>query len=155
MHIIHTLRLFTPLVFVAHLRFFLGRKIVLDVEGGANVLRGLSLDHARHRGTGEIQEGLDVEVVGGEDQFKEEDLFDIDKIGVPLLDHVLHVLRLEGLFDFRHGLGEVVFAELEDLLEDLRLDVGEGELDVSGLLLVFVVCGGGRNNDTKSRKNNN
>jgi len=39
----------------------------------------------------------------------------------------------------------VVFAELEDLLEDLRLDVGEGELDVSGLLLVFVVCGGGRN----------
>lgn len=34
----------------------------------------------------DVQEGLDVEVVGGEDDFKEHLLVDLDKLGVPVRD---------------------------------------------------------------------
>ena len=118
------LGLFTPLVFFAHLRFFLGRKVILDVKRGPNVFGCFTLDHGGDRGAGQIQQRLDIQVIRRQDEFKQQYLFDIDKICVPFLDDFRHVLRLERLFNLRHGLGQVVLAKFQNFLENLRLDVG-------------------------------
>lgn len=99
----------------------------------------LALDHAGHGGTGQIQEWLNVHVVGRQDEFKQEDLFEVDKVRVPFLDDVGHVLALERLFNFRHGFLQVMFAKFNHLLEDFRLDVGQR--DFRHLLLFLVVIG--------------
>lgn len=52
-----------PLVLPANLLLFLGREIVGDVEGLANLLGRLALDHVGHGLAANIQESLDVEVV--------------------------------------------------------------------------------------------
>ena len=40
-------------------------EVVLDVESLANFLRGLALHHGGDLGTGQVQEGLGVQIVGG------------------------------------------------------------------------------------------
>ena len=121
------LGLLAPFVLLADLGLLLGTKVIGNVEGAADLLGGLSLDHGGDGGAGQIQEGLDVHVVGGKDELEEQDLLDVDKVGVPLLDDLGHYGRLEGLLDLGHGLGLVMLAEVDDLLEDGCLDVGEGD----------------------------
>ena len=57
--------LFGPLVLATNLVFLLGSEVVLDVEGLANLLRRLALDHVGDGLAADIEELLDVEVVGG------------------------------------------------------------------------------------------
>jgi hypothetical protein len=130
--------LLAPFVLLSDLRLLFWRKVVADVKGGSDFLRRLSLDHAGDGRTGQIQQGLDVHVIGRQDEFKENDLFDIAKVGIPLLDHVGHVLALQGLFDFRHGIFLVVLTKFNHLLKDRGLDVGQG--DFVGVF-VSVLCG--------------
>merc|ERR1719253_1663580 len=96
-----------------------------DIECLANFLRGLSLDHARHGSTRQIQQRLDIHVVGCQNEFEQEDLLNIDKIGVPLLDDLGHHSGFEGLLNFRHGFRSVVLAEFDDLSQDGSFDVGK------------------------------
>lgn len=103
----------------------------------ANIVTyGLPLDHASDRSAGQIQQGLDIHVIGREDQFKEQDLLEIDKIGIPLLHNIGHDLTLERFLNFRHGFLVVVLAELDDLAQDLRLDVGQRKLG-DGVLAIL------------------
>ena len=60
-----------PLVLAPNLLLFLGGEVVLDVEGLADLLGGLALDHVRHGHAGEVEQGLDVEVVGSLKEGKE------------------------------------------------------------------------------------
>ena len=99
----------------------------------------LALDHTRDSGARQVEEGFDVHVVRGQDQFEQEDLFEVDKVCVPLLDDVGHVLTLEWLLDLRHGFLQVMFTELDDLLEDFRLDVGEGNFRHLLFLVVVII----------------
>lgn len=57
--------LFGPFVLTTDLIFLLGSKVVLNVEGLADLFRGLALDHVCDGLAANIEEGLDVEVVGG------------------------------------------------------------------------------------------
>lgn len=54
-----------PLVLTADLVLLLGCEVVLDVEGLADLIRRLALDHVGDRLATNVEEGLDVEVVGG------------------------------------------------------------------------------------------
>lgn len=53
-----------PLVLAADLLLLLGGEVVGDVERLADLLGGLALDHVGHRLAADVEEGLDVEVVG-------------------------------------------------------------------------------------------
>mmetsp|Transcript_17720 Transcript_17720/g.54068 ORF Transcript_17720/g.54068 Transcript_17720/m.54068 type:complete len:235 (+) Transcript_17720:410-1114(+) len=125
---------FAPLVFLADLGFFLGGEVVDDVEGFADFLGGLALDHGGDGGAGEVEERLDVHVVRREDQLEEEFLVDVDVLGVPLLDDLVHVGGLEGFLDVGHGVFGIAAAELDDFREDVGLDVRQ-----RNFLRLFVV----------------
>ena len=60
-----------PLVLAPHLLLFLGGEVVFDVESLTDLLGGLALDHVRHGHAGEVEQGLDVEVVGSLKEGKE------------------------------------------------------------------------------------
>lgn len=53
-----------PLVFTTNLILFFGREVVLDVEGFADLFGRLALDHVGDSLAADIEESLDVEVVG-------------------------------------------------------------------------------------------
>jgi len=53
-----------PLVLAADLLLLLGGEVVLDVEGLADLVGGLALDHVGDRLAADVEEGLDIEVVG-------------------------------------------------------------------------------------------
>ena len=57
--------LFSPLVLATDLFFLLGGEVVLDVEGLADLLRRLALDHVGDSLATSVEKSLDVEVVGG------------------------------------------------------------------------------------------
>lgn len=133
-----SLGLLTPLIFLPHLRLLLGTKIIRNVERLTNFLRSLPLDHARDGRTRQIQQRLDIHVVGRQNKFEQKDLLDIDKFGVPLLDDFCHLSGFERLFDFRHGFRSVVLAEFNDLSEDSSFDVREG--DFCDVVVLGILC---------------
>lgn len=53
-----------PLVLASDLLLLLGGEVVLDVESLADLLGGLSLDHVGYGLAADVEQGLDVEVVG-------------------------------------------------------------------------------------------
>lgn len=54
-----------PLVLATDLVLFLGGKVVLNIEGFADFLGGFALDHVGDGLAANVQEGLNIEVVGG------------------------------------------------------------------------------------------
>ena len=58
------LSVLSPLVLAADLLLLLGRKVVCDVEGLANLLGGLALDHVGHGLAADVEEGLDIQEIG-------------------------------------------------------------------------------------------
>ena len=64
----------------------LGGEVVHDVEELADLLRCLALDHVGDGLAANIKEGLDVEVVGGQDNLKQHFLIDTNELLVPLAD---------------------------------------------------------------------
>jgi len=59
------LTILSPLVLSANLLLLLGGEVVGDVECLADLLRRLSLDHVGDCLATNVEEGLDIEVVGG------------------------------------------------------------------------------------------
>jgi hypothetical protein len=133
-----SLGLLTPPVLIPYLRLFLGRKVVGNVKSRPNIIRRLSLDHTGDSRTGQIQKRLDIHIVGSQNEFKQQNLLQLDKVSIPLLDHVRHDLTLEGFLNLSHGLLQMMLAKLNDLVKDLRLDVGKRNLNRA--LVVVVVC---------------
>ena len=62
---VRRLTVLSPLVLATDLVLLLGSEVILNVEGLADLLRRLALDHVRDGLAADIKEGLDVEVVGG------------------------------------------------------------------------------------------
>ena len=54
-----------PLVLTTDLIFFFRGEVILDVESLPNLLRRLAFDHIGYSLAPNVEEGLDVEVVGG------------------------------------------------------------------------------------------
>ena len=60
----YLLAVLSPLVLSSNLLLFLGGKVVCDVEGFANLLRRLALDHVGDGLAAHVEERLDIEIVG-------------------------------------------------------------------------------------------
>ncbi len=73
------LLLLAPLVLLPDLLLLRGSEVVLDVEGLPDLLRRLALDHVGHRLAGDVEEALDVKVVGGQDQLEQGALVDLEE----------------------------------------------------------------------------
>ena len=122
------LAVLSPLVLAADLLLLLRREIVLDVEGLANLLRRLALDHVGHRLAADIKQSLDVHVVCREDDLEQHLLVDLHKLLVPVLD-VCGLLAGVGVIVLgRRGVVLVVAAPLEDLAENRLGDLRGGGL---------------------------
>merc|ERR1719263_1295996 len=113
-----------PLVLLTYLRFLLWREIIHDVELLPDLFRGLPLNHGRNLRASQIEEGLDVQVVGCEDELEQDLLLDVDVLDVPLPHAAFReVRRLERLLDLRRWLVLMELGVVEDLPKDCRLDV--------------------------------
>lgn len=58
------LSVFSPLVLAANLLFLLRSEVVGDIKGFADLLGRLALDHVGYSLAADIQQRLDVEIVG-------------------------------------------------------------------------------------------
>ncbi len=88
------LSLLAPLVLLAHLLFLLGSEVILDVEGLANLLRSLALDHVGNGLASDVKQGLDVEVVGSQNELEQSGLVNLHELLVPGDDVVSALLIL-------------------------------------------------------------
>jgi len=122
--IFSVLLLFAPFVLLADL-FFLGRsEIVLDVEGFSDFVRGLAFDHVRHGFAGDIEESLDVEVIGGEDEFEQSALIHFEELDVPRRDVIGPLLPVVVVLG-RRRVVLVIRAPLDHFLKNGGVDVGK------------------------------
>lgn len=112
------LTVLSPLVLAADLVLLFWGEVVLDVEGLADLLWRLALDHVCDGLAADIEEGLNVHVVRGEDDLEEHLLVDLHKLLVPVLD-VGRLLSGVGVVVLGwRGVVLVVGAPLEHLAED-------------------------------------
>ena len=119
---------FSPSVFLLDLSFFFWSEVVLDVEIFADLNNGLILDLRCDLGAGELEEWLNIEVVGCHDKLEELFLLEVNVIGVPLVHDLCHIAVGEGLIDFGWLMVEESLAENNDLLQDLLLHLWEWDL---------------------------
>jgi hypothetical protein len=70
----------------------------------------------------------------GKNELKQQHLIETDKVGIPLLHNIGHVLRLERFFNLRHGFRQVMFAKFNHLDEHGTLDIRQWNFN---LLLAF------------------
>ena len=108
-----------PLVLAADLVLLLRSEVVLDVESLTDLLRGLSLDHVGNSLAADVEEGLDIHVVGGEDDLEEHLLVDLHELLVPLFDVGGLLARVGVVILGGRRVVLVLGAPLEDLLEDV------------------------------------
>ena len=112
-----------PLVLTANLLLLFGGEVVLDVEGLADLLGGLALDHVCDSFAADVKKSLDVHVVCGEDDLKEHLLVDLHELLVPLFD-VGGLLASVGVLVLLWGrVLLVVVAPLENLAQDSFRDL--------------------------------
>ena len=124
----------SPLVLPTDLLLLLRGEVVGDVEGLADLLGRLALDHVGNGLAADIQEGLDVHVVGSKNDLEQHLLVDLHVLLVPFIDlsGLLAGLRVVILSGRR--VVPVVLAPLDDLLEHRLADVGKRHrLGESGL----------------------
>lgn len=119
------LAVLSPLVLTADLVLLLRSEVVLNVEGFADLLGGLALDHVGDRLAANVEERLDVHVVGGEDDLEEHLLVDLHELLVPLFDVGGLLARVGVVVLGRGGVVLVLGAPLEDLLENVLGDLEE------------------------------
>jgi hypothetical protein len=120
------LAVLSPLVLAADLVLLLGGEVVLDVEGLANLLGRLALDHVGDSLAADVEEGLDVHVVCCENDLEQHLLVDLHELLIPLLN-VGGLLAGVGIVVLgRRGVVLVLRAPLENLLEDVLRDLRWG-----------------------------
>lgn len=112
------LTILSPLVLAADLILFFGREVILDVECLPDLLWRLALDHVRDRLAADIQQSLDVHVVGREDDLEEHLLVDLHELLVPVFDISSLFTRVCVIVLGGGRVVLVVGAPLEDLPKD-------------------------------------
>lgn len=139
--------LFSPFVLTTDLVFLLGSKVVLDVEGLADLLGGLALDHVCDGLAADVEKGLDIEVVGGlyqlvrssinktwqifdwqtyQNNLKQHLLVNLHELLVPLVN-LCGAAAVVVVLASALGIVLVVSAPFNDLLQDGFVDVGNGD----------------------------
>ena len=82
------LLLFAPFVLLANLLFFSRGKIILDVECLTNFLRSFAFDHVGNSLASNIQQALNVQIIGSQNELKKGSLINFEEIRVPRTDIV-------------------------------------------------------------------
>lgn len=123
-----------PLVLATDLLLLLWSEVVRNVEGLTDLLWRLALDHVGDGLAADVEERLDIKVVGGEDDFEEHLLVDLHKLLVPLLNvsGLLAGVRIVVSAGWRVTL--VVLAPLKDLGQDGLVDL-EIRVSICGMML--------------------
>merc|ERR1719507_1305938 len=135
-------------VLLPDLRLLLRCKVVHDVELLADLLRVLPLDHGRHLRAGEVQETLDVQIVSRQDNLKEHLLLDVDVLGIPLRHSALDEVRaLKRLLNLLRRIVLVVLAIVDDLAQNRRLHIRQGDLLVGATVVHHVLNESGHASD--------
>jgi len=112
-----------PLVLAADLVLLLGSEVVLNVERLADLLGGLALDHVGDSLAADVEESLDIHVVGGEDDLEEHLLVDLHELLVPLFNVGGLLARVGVVVLGGRRVVLVLGAPLEDLLENVLGDL--------------------------------
>jgi len=122
-----------PFILAADLVLFLRCEVVLDVEGLADFLGRLALDHVGDGLATDVKESLDVEVVGSQDDLEEHLLVHLHVLLVPLLNVGRLLARVGIVIGGRHGVVLVMLAPFHNLLEDSLVDVRDWDRFGGGL----------------------
>jgi len=114
-----------PFILLLDLGLLLRGEIIDDVEKFADFLGLFPLDHVSNALAPNIQERLDIEVVGSQDNLKEHLLIHADELVVPFTD--LGSSFASVVWVFTRGLGVllVVLAPLDDFLENAGGHIGQ------------------------------
>jgi hypothetical protein len=115
--------LFSPLILATNLVLLLRCKIIGDVEGLADLFRRLALDHVGNGLATNVKQSLDIEIVGGKDDFKKHFLIDLHEFLVPLINICSFLTGVRVIFVCLRRVSAVMFTPLEDLLEDGLVDL--------------------------------
>lgn len=132
--------LLSPLILTTDLILLLRCKVVLNVERLANLLGWLTLDHVGNSLAANIEQGLDVKVVGGlvsvsegiltnsifptyQNNLKKHFLVNLHELLIPLLDICWLLASVGILVGGGGGIVLVVFTPLKDLAEDSVVDL--------------------------------
>jgi len=131
------LTVLSPLVLAANLLLLLGGEVVSNVECLSDLLWGFALDHVCDSLTANVKQRLDVEVVGGEDDFEKHFLVNLHELLVPLLDISCLLARVGVIVGGRGGIALVMFTPFNNLSEDGLIDVGDR--DICGQVLAEIL----------------
>jgi len=133
-HVQH-LAVLSPLVLATDLLFLLGGEVIGDIEGLSDFLGGLALDHICDGLAANVEKRLDIKVVGGEDDLEEHLLINLHELLVPLLNVGCLLTGVGIIILGGGGVIAVMLAPLDNLLEDLLIDIGDGDsLSTNGLI---------------------
>jgi hypothetical protein len=98
-----------PGIFPINLRPLLVGHFRLNVEYGPQFLRALALDHDGHGEAGQVEQRLDVHVIGRGDQIKQQLPVNFDKRGIPRLDQFREFVGGQGgLVNRKRKTGELL-----------------------------------------------
>jgi hypothetical protein len=112
-----------PLVLAADLVLLLRCEVVLDVECLADLVGGLALDHIGNGLAADVEQSLDIEVVGGKDDLEEHLLVYLHKLLVPLVNVGRLLARVGVVILGSRRVLAVLLAPLEHLLHDGFVDL--------------------------------
>ena len=107
-----------PLVLLHDLCLFLWGEIVLNVKEFANLGNGAVLDQTGDLGAGKLEQGLDIEVVGSQDQLEEDLLVKVHKLGVPGGGDITQVVRSQRLLNLGGGIISTTGKQRLDIRND-------------------------------------
>ncbi len=128
-------RFLSPLILLHNLRLLLRREIILNVEELPYLRDRSILDEWCNLSTWQLQQWLNVQVIGCQDHLKEHLLIQVDKLSIPWWGHIIQVVGSEWLLNLRGWIGIYVLAELDNLLQDGALDVREGDLLIDAWII--------------------
>ena len=134
--------LLSPLILTANLILFLGREVILDVEGFADLFWGLALDHVGNGLAADVEESLNVEIICSlcrdirknidsdkatqstyQDDLEQHFLVHLHEFLVPLFDVGSLLTRIGIIIVCRRGVTLVVNAPLDYFVEDCFVDL--------------------------------
>ena len=124
------LAVLSPLVLAADLLLLLWGEVVGNVEGLADLLWGLSLDHIGDGLAADVKESLDVKIIGGKDDLKEHLLVDLHELLIPLLDIGGLLAGVGIILGVSWWVAAVMLAPLEDLSQNGLVHLREGLIHV-------------------------
>jgi hypothetical protein len=121
------LAVLSPLILPTDLLLLLRGEVIGDVERLPDLLGGLALDHVRNGLAANVKEGLDVEIVGSENDLEQHLLVDLHEFLVPFLNIGGLLAGIGVIIGSGWGVILVVLAPLNNLLEDRLIDVRNGD----------------------------